>query len=494
MSRPVLNCFCVFATGVAGAIGVAGSAGAVTIAENPVTPAIAQGQLFYGPHISQIATERRNMCMVATGSDWKRTAEARSSREVDRLLSEGLAFETAFMRAQSVDLAGLASNTPFAAFTIGADGPEKFRIAAGFIMRLETAALKLNGLLLDDLKFELEPRGDALVVTDPEQVAMLFDAYQKQSRFDFRASSSKQLKSSEHYVRYQFFGGYDAEALEKCQQALRDAPLRTSLVPSFTLKQGDEISAAERARLEGMACNREIDLEGAHVVELDGPITGLATPLRHALLQRDEDGQVTDIVSGDLWWLHRGSSGYELRVSRSIATQSPMDVQSEKACTRYAEPSCAVLSGDPLDGMQMGECVGMLTSAADAMPVGIGVVAPPVGPVVPGSGPPPSSRDPDGPPGGTPPGGTPPTVTPPGGTPPTTGTPPTGTPPTVTPPYIPPSDPNPPDNPPDGPDGGDPPQVVPLPPSALMLIMACLAAWALRARRGFALVRSSDKA
>jgi len=345
------------------------------------TTTVEQGQIFYSDTVSRIGWDGRQACMVSTGTDWKRTGIAKRARDVSASTSESTPFDAAFAAAPDVPLSELASNTPFMSFLFDDVQPTAVRIALGFAVRSGTLRLSTSDALGIEIPARVEPRGDTVIVEDPAAIETLFASFAAHKTLKIRARSRKQRGATEHIVAYDFVGQLDPKALTMCQSDIaKNAIIETGSVPSLTLhptNTNDEMAA----RMRGMACNRDIDLTDAELVQISGPVLGLSTPLSHALVRRDADGAITDIVSGDLWHLTRGEQGYTLRTSRSLTAQSPMGPQIEKSCTRYSEARCATLNESADNGsIKMAECLGMFLS--EAYSVGDpGWVQGPIGPL-----------------------------------------------------------------------------------------------------------------
>jgi len=90
-------------------------------------------------------------------------------------------------------------------------------------------------------------------------------------------------------------------------------------------------------------------VDETELVELNGPITGFSSPLSHALLQRDTNGEIKNIWSGDLWRISKRNNGYVMAISNSITRQGPLDAQKEKACTQMGRAIPVVLDGQTPD-------------------------------------------------------------------------------------------------------------------------------------------------
>ena len=350
-----------------------------------ILESVPQGQVFYAPRVSRIATPDGQACMVSAGTDWKNTAEARQAGEFVRALLTLQSRNAAFAHAAEVPVADLASNTPYLMALFTEDGLQTLRIAAGFALNPRTLELRAAGESARvTARFEIEERGDTARLADPQEAEAFVAALGAGSDLKFSARSKKNGDpDQEHFLRYHFTGGFDAEALADCRRDLAaGAPLLATPTPTVSFIPLADQDGPEWASLRGAACNRDLDLDNAEVMALDGPITGFTTPLSHALVKRDDAGQIIHIVSGDLWRISRTRDGYDMAISRSITAQSPMMPQLEKACTRYDTARCANLTVDPETGkVAVAECLGVFMAERVTEP-GLGLVAPAFPPLV----------------------------------------------------------------------------------------------------------------
>ena len=362
---------------IALALGVAAPANAVVFDLPEQHRAIVQGQVFLGGGVSRVSDGVGEACMVSTGTDWKETAEARRAASVAAYLASGDSVETAFELTSPVPIEDLSSNTPYLAFVFEPGGTAFARIATGFAIAYDSLELRLDGAEPEVFSAlaSIEPRGDTAVVRAPKAVASLFEAAASGRKITVSARSSKQDSAQEHHIRYRFVAqNWSQERLNGCleQIAMPGNDLNTGASVGFSLVPDAQASGHLRLTLRGMACNRDLDPNGATLMALDGPVTGFASPLSHALVRFAEDGAVEHAWSGDLWRLSRIGSGYQLSVSNSVLVQSPMGEQEMKACTRYALPRCATVSmvGERLT---VGGCFASYVSA-------IGLPKPPIVP------------------------------------------------------------------------------------------------------------------
>lgn len=349
-------------------------AGAVVLGGQAPSAATSQAQMFHTQMVSRVWSEEAGACMISTGSDWKTTGAARRGDHVDAYVAAGQSVEEAFALTGEVDVLSLASNTPYLSFVSRFPGEMTGRVATGFAIEEGSLKVHIGGefQLQISANLEIEPRGDTAALSDPDAVATLFEAFETGAEIRVTARSSKQDRASEHYVRYQFVGAPVQDALNDCHAELAggDALLSPSRVAAFSLVPAHDVAGSERVAVRGMACNRDLDPNGAELLRLSGPIEGFSTPLRHALVQRDENGMISEAWSGDFWRLSQTEAGYELRVSNSILAQSPLGDQTHKACTRYAEPICAQVEmiGEKLI---VGPCFGPYIAGTGLAPINV---------------------------------------------------------------------------------------------------------------------------
>ena len=308
----------------------------------------AQGQVFYSQTVSRVADANAAACLVSTGSDWKKTARARVADDFARRHATGADIDEAFRLTIPVAVDGLSSNTPYLMFVTPRDGDTFARIATGFAIRPDTLLVTYGPeeTPLEANDVEIEPRGDTAVIRDPLAVSALRSAFAGGESIGVVARSMKTDPRSEHVIGYTFRGVVDERAFEACLSDLAGGDdLAVSQVASFSLAPVTDLDGAARQSARGMACNRQLDPQGADLMRLDGPIMGFATPLSHALVQRNvETGEIQHIWSGDLWRISRVGRGYEIAFSNSVTSQSPIAEQTEKACTQFARARCATLT------------------------------------------------------------------------------------------------------------------------------------------------------
>lgn len=328
--------------------------------------AVAQGQIFYAPRVSRISNGARQACMVSSGTDWKNTAQARRAEDMRPLLDDGRGLDAAFAEAAPVDMMGLSSNTPFLSFVTTDAGPQLLRFATGFAMKPGTVTILQDGQPVE-AAFEIEARGDTGVITDPALLRDLMTSYGEGTGFTIVAQSSKAGGiAAEHVISYEFTGGYDGNALMDCLADL-DLPekaLPVGRVAGFELISLRDASVGDRVTARAMACNRDLDPDNTEVVRLSGNVTGFSSPLSAAMLSRDDTGEITHIWSGDLWRISRSDTGYELAFSNSVTRQGPLEAQSEKACTQFAEASCATVTEGEDGTIRVLGCFGSMLASA----------------------------------------------------------------------------------------------------------------------------------
>jgi|GEM_PF-7023055 len=296
-----------------------------------------QGQLYYSDTVSRITNGTAQACMVSTGSDWAGSGQARNASDMAQFLDEGQTVNEAFEAAPPVDLKGLSSNTPFLAFIIKQD-QTFMRFATGFNMNAETVDLSYLSQTGDAPTVRVETRGDTGAVRDSADAQAMLTAFMAGDVFTVRARSKKAGGTAqEHYIQYSFQGQGDHEALASCMDDLSDRTqdLVASSNVRLALTPADDADIRTRMTARAMACNRALDPNETDVLRLSGGLTGFSSPLAYALAKRDENGQITEIWSGDLWRISRERDGYVIAFSNSITRQSPLDAQDHKACTRF---------------------------------------------------------------------------------------------------------------------------------------------------------------
>lgn len=312
--------------------------------------AAAQAQIFYSDTVSRVQNSERSACLVSTGTNWKATGAARHADGFEAILATGANVTDALATTTPVGIADLSSNTPYLMFATGGDLPTFVRFATGFAIDAETVRVEF-GTGFDnvvDMPLDVEGRGDTGVFRSGPVVDALFAAYRSGEPIRITARSEKNVEETEHYLSYTFEGAFDQGAFDVCLNDLSDAKaaLTASQTPIFEIEPVTDLDPSARMAVRGMACNREMDPNGAELVRLTGEIQGFATPIPYALVQRNLEGEVTDIWSGDLWRISKTKGGYKLAFSNSVTSQGPLDAQENKACTRFAEAACATLSFD----------------------------------------------------------------------------------------------------------------------------------------------------
>lgn len=308
----------------------------------PSSRNVVQGQVFYSQTVSRVSNGKKEACMVSTGSNWRDTGVARRALDVQPLLEQGGTFEAALAGTEPVSLKQLNSNTPFVAFVVDRAGDTFVRFGAGFKIANNSAAVALNQTPFDlrDIEHEVEKRGDTLKISDKATAAAMLKAFFDGGLHSFSAQSHKPVSNgTEHVLRYEFVGKNDREALSKCRADLSNPKkaLRVGSYARFALKPVENSVIQDRMMARAMACNRDLDPDGAEVMEFDGPLLGFTTPLSYALVQRDSLGRISNIWSGDLWRVSRTGSGLKIAFSNSVTRQGPLDAQIEKACTRFGD-------------------------------------------------------------------------------------------------------------------------------------------------------------
>ncbi len=317
---------------------------------------VSQAQQFYSSTVSRVAGRGGQACMVSTGSNWKATGAARRASDVAGQLDAGLDIHAAFAQTPAVPMQDLSSNTPYLSFVIDDQGQTLLRFATGFKMKVGTVDVIYGSQRSEIVGLEIEERGDTGRIDDLATVDAMFSAFMAGEIFTITARSDKLSGAqSEHYLQYQFDGQGEFAELSSCLDDLKQAELALtpSPVPSFSLAPVDTQDTALRQSVRGMACNRALDPNGAELVRLDGPITGFSSPLSHALVQRDEAGEIEHIWSGDLWRISRSGDGYAMAFSNSITQQGPMDAQTEKACTQFGQAAPVSLGVDDAGGLDV---------------------------------------------------------------------------------------------------------------------------------------------
>lgn len=344
-----------------------GSAFAITVGISaPSARHVTQGQLFYSQTVSRISNGTEEACMVSTGSNWRDNGEVRRAEDVAPILENGGTLQAAFDRSEPISIKSLRSNTPFMAFVVNNAGDTFVRLGAGFKIAQNGAHLSANGNQrdLNAIEHEIELRGDSLKITDKSVAAAMLQEFLSGNVFSFAAQSHKPVSGgTEHVLQYQFQGKNDQAALSNCITDMSN-PRRALKVGShaqFALKPVKNQFIQDRMIARAMACNRDLDPEGAEVMEFDGPLLGFSTPLAYALVRRDSNGQISDIWSGDLWRVSNSGSGLEIAFSNSITRQGPLDEQVEKACTRFGDARPVFFDSKFADGL------GITTDFSDAL-------------------------------------------------------------------------------------------------------------------------------
>ena len=358
----------VFAFCVVGILSANGAAGLVLQADVSLPLEGQQGQKFYSSKVSRVSNGPDAACLISTGTDWKSTAEARQAAPLAALRAAGASVSSALSETTPIDVYGLNSNTPYMMFAVDGAGLRFARVATGFNIDAQTLEIaygaNFSEIAADGVS--VEARGDTALLTDPDALNALFDAFGAGQTLRVSAQSDKLVDASEHFMSYEFDGGFDADALSDCLADLSDPDemLQVSRTPTFGIASVGDLDPSERAAVRGMACNRDLDPNGAELVRLNGPITGFASPLPYALVQRDDDGEIEHIWSGDLWRISRSGEGYALAFSNSVTSQGPLDPQLEKACTRFAQAECVSLGAVTGEDVDAGYAPGTLRVGA----------------------------------------------------------------------------------------------------------------------------------
>lgn len=309
---------------------------------------VQQGQIFYSDKVSRVTNAQGSACVVSTGSDWKNTAQVRRANVFEDLLAQGASVSEALDQSIAVEIEGLASNTPYLMFLTGNDGASFIRVATGFSITPGTLRIEFGpdfGNVLNS-EISLERRGDSGVVSDLESLGLLRNYLAIGGSVRVTARSKKIVEENEHYLSYVFEGGFEQTAFEDCLNDIGNnrITLPIGVSASFAFEPASGLDGSQRQQLRGMACNRDLDPNGAELVRLSGPIVGFSTPLSHALVRRGNEGEIEHVWSGDLWRISRNGDGYEVSFSRSIVEQSPGGEQVVKSCMQFGDARCAELS------------------------------------------------------------------------------------------------------------------------------------------------------
>jgi len=97
------------------------------------------------------------------GADAQILANQSKNRATARRASDGV----------PVKLEDLRSNTPFVSYMRTTDANVSMRFAIGFRVVPETVQFSLNGAPLTGIRYEIEPRGDSLLIRDPASITRL---------------------------------------------------------------------------------------------------------------------------------------------------------------------------------------------------------------------------------------------------------------------------------------------------------------------------------
>lgn len=312
-----------------------------------------QSQVFITDTTSLVRQGRVAACMQSAGSDWKNGAQAWRASDGGR-----------------VKLQDLRSNTPYVSYMRTTDDVVSMRFAIGFRVAPETVGFTQNGAPLDGINYEIEPRGDTLLINDPSSITRLAQALQTESGISISARSDKMVPgASEHFVTMPYQLPADPEGVAKCAELARFDPPKPRINLNISLLEGPREGAdVEVAR--SLACNRDIDPKGAQVVGIRS-LEGMTSPLSHALVKRGEDGKITQLWAGDLLRVERNGGTYEVRVSNSVRGQGPIGVHEVAACTRMAKAKCATIHENKNGIVQITECAPDLLALANSPEFGI---------------------------------------------------------------------------------------------------------------------------
>jgi len=307
-----------------------------------------QSQVFLSDTTSLVRQGTMSACMQSSGSDWKNRAKAWRA-------SDGV----------PVELEDLRSNTPFVSYMRTMDADVSMRFAIGFRVVPETVKFTLNGEPLSGIRYEIEPRGDTLLIRDPASITRLAAELQTEAGISITAQSDKMIPGAlEHVVTMPYQLAADPIGIALCEDLARLDPPKQRIDLNISLLDGPrEGSDVEIAR--ALACNRDIDPEGAKIVGIRA-LEGMTSPLSHALVKRDEEGNITQLWAGDILRMERKGGAYEVRVSNSVRGQGPIGVHEVAACTRMAEPRCASVIETNGGGVNISECTPDLLALANS--------------------------------------------------------------------------------------------------------------------------------
>ncbi len=290
---------------------------------NQIPAFTSQSQVFVSSTTSLVRDGDRHACVQSAGTDWKTDSTA----------------ITALGRTP-VDLRTLQSNSPFVSLVTLENQDDFLRIALGFRITETTPLFEISDDKLANIEYQIEPRGDTIVVSAADSLERVLAALRSDDGLRVTAQSQKQVPSSnEHIVSHLFKLDRDDAGLNDCQElALKPArePIGDVQISLGAMARED----ADIAHAQAAACNRDLDPTNAELVAIS-TLDGIALPLSHALVRRDENGTIAAIWAGDLLRIERTGSTYQRRISNSIRGQGPLGSQNVAACTRMAAPTCA---------------------------------------------------------------------------------------------------------------------------------------------------------
>jgi len=315
---------------------------------NRVPAFAAQSQVFVSNTTSLVRQNDGHACMQSAGTDWKTQSRSVTARG-----------------QVAVKLETLQSNTPFVSYVQTLDGSDFIRLAFGFRIAHASASFDTPGPGLADIAYEIEQRGDTLLITDPLAIQRVLAALRSDNGLRVKAQSKKLIPSSnEHIVSHLFKLPRDDAGFDACTELAKKTPHAAYGEIQIGLRAAAR-KDANIAQAKAAACNRDIDPTGAELVALS-TLSGVTSPLSHALLKRDNIGQISTIWVGDLIRIERTGSTYQQRISNSINAQGPLAEQSVPACTRMAAPICVTVVENAQGRITVEPCMADLVAWASS--------------------------------------------------------------------------------------------------------------------------------